>query len=121
MIISIHIPKTAGNAFKEMLTEAYGERVRADYGDWVGVNTPEAIARREARTEKARANKDELLRKYDIIHGHFKADKYMGLFPRTDLVAFFRDPYQQAISNTNSCSATRRLIIPGCVNFTKRA
>ena len=35
----------------------------------------------------------------DVIHGHFIADKYLGLFPQTDVIAFFRDPCQQALSN----------------------
>jgi len=46
-----------------------------------------------------RARRDELLRDYDVIHGHFVADKYVGLFPTTGFAAFFRDPYQQAVSN----------------------
>jgi hypothetical protein len=46
-----------------------------------------------------RARRDELLEKYDAIHGHFVADKYLGLFPKQDFVAFFRDPCQQALSH----------------------
>ena len=70
-----------------------------DYGDWVGVDTPKALARRKRRTEEMRARRDELLRDYDVIHGHFIADKYTRLFPTTEFAAFFRDPYQQSISN----------------------
>ncbi|WP_375462256.1 hypothetical protein [uncultured Enterovirga sp.] len=46
-----------------------------------------------------RAQRDELLQNIDVIHGHFVADKYLGLFPATEFIAFFRDPYQQAVSN----------------------
>ena len=99
MILSVHISKTAGRAFGQMLAAEWGARVLADYGDWVGVNTPEAVTRRADRAENARKNRQCLLRDYDIIHGHFIADKYVGLFPRTEFVGFFRDPYQQTISN----------------------
>lgn len=70
-----------------------------DYGDYVGLEAPEFVARRERRMADMRARKDELLRDYDVIHGHFIADKYIGLFPSTGFAAFFRDPYQQAISH----------------------
>jgi hypothetical protein len=82
-----------------MLRQEYGERLFLDYGDWVGVNSPEAIARREQRATSMRRRRDELLERYDVIHGHFMAEKYVGLFPQPRFVAFFRDPYQQTISN----------------------
>jgi len=30
-----------------------------------------------------------VLETFDVIHGHLLADKYAGLFPPTDFVAFF--------------------------------
>lgn len=99
MIISVHIPKTAGISFREMLKRGYGDRFLPDYGDRIGINSPEAIAERARRADEMRRRRDELLANYDVIHGHFVAAKYVGAFPRTDFVAFFRDPYQQAISN----------------------
>lgn len=99
MIVSIHVPKTAGESFRLRLQSTFGSRALMDYGDWVGVDTPLAVARRKRRTEDMRARRDELLRIYDVIHGHFIADKYIELFPTTEFAAFFRDPYQQAISN----------------------
>jgi hypothetical protein len=42
-----------------------------------------------------------MLERYDVIHGHFVADTFLGLFPRTDFVAFFRDPYQQTVAHYN--------------------
>jgi len=99
MIVSIHIPKSAGTSFGMRLESEFGARLLKDYGDWVGLETPDAIARRAARVAAMRARREELLRDYDVIHGHFVADKYLDLFPTTALVAFFRDPYQQAVSN----------------------
>jgi len=99
MILSIHVPKAAGNSFRELLMREFGERVMLDYGDWAGFKVPEAIERCKTRRLQMRRRRDELLERYDIIHGHFAPDKYLGLFPRSDFVAFFRDPYQQALSH----------------------
>ncbi len=98
MILSIHLPKTAGTAFAELLQRAFKTRLLRDYGDHVGLNTPEENRRRAVRIAEARAQRDELLRDFDVIHGHYTADKYAGLFPRADFVAFFREPYQQTLS-----------------------
>jgi hypothetical protein len=99
VILSLHVPKAAGNSLRELLALEYGDRFMGDYGDWSGYDTPEANARRALRTAAMRARAPELLEKYDIIHGHFHADKYRGLFPREDYVAFFRDPYQQSMAH----------------------
>jgi hypothetical protein len=103
MIVSIHIPRTAGMSFRNRLESTFGSRMLSDYGDWresatPEFTTPEAAARRARRAAEMRARRDELLRDYDVIHGHFTADKYVGLFPATDFVAFFRDPCQHAMS-----------------------
>ncbi|MBD5657453.1 MAG: hypothetical protein IAI50_20065 [Candidatus Eremiobacteraeota bacterium] len=99
MILSIHVPKAAGNSFRELLKAKYGDRMMGDYGDWAGFDFPEANERRAARTKEMRQRGPELLEKYDLIHGHFQADKYLGLFPETKYLAFFRDPYQQAVAH----------------------
>jgi hypothetical protein len=99
MILSLHVPKAAGNSFRALLQNQFRERLMPDYGDWAGFNVPEAIERRNVRTLRMRGRRDELLEKYDAIHGHFVADKYVGLFPRAAFVAFLRDPYQQAASH----------------------
>ena len=100
MLLSIHISKTAGNSFREALMEAYGaDRVFRDYGDWTGFDEPFANKRRLERWAAMRARREELLRNYDVIHGHFAADKYIGLFPQADFISFFREPAQQSISH----------------------
>ena len=99
MILSVHVPKAGGNSFRELLQNEFGERLMRDYGDWAGFRVPEALERGRIRTEQMRGRRDELLEKYDIIHGHFAPDKYLGLFPKEEYVAFFRDPYQQSVSH----------------------
>ncbi|MGH7684410.1 MAG: hypothetical protein ACREMT_08700, partial [Vulcanimicrobiaceae bacterium] len=99
MILSIHVAKAAGNSFRECLEATFGSRLMKDYGDWAGFDHPEAHRRRLARTAAMRDRRDELIENYDIIHGHFVADKYAGMFARPSLVAFFRDPYQQSVAH----------------------
>ncbi len=99
MILSIHVPKAAGNSFRALMHGEFGDRLMLDYGDWAGFDVPAANARRAIRTREMRSRRDELLRNYDAIHGHFIADKYLGLFSTENFVAFFRDPYQQALSH----------------------
>ncbi|MHB8355071.1 MAG: hypothetical protein ACYDDQ_00060 [Vulcanimicrobiaceae bacterium] len=96
MILSIHVPKAAGNSFREALVNSFGDRFMKDYGDWAGFDEPQANARRALREQAARARRDELAKDYDVIHGHFVADKYRGLFAQEQFIAFFRDPFQQA-------------------------
>jgi hypothetical protein len=99
MILSLHVPKAAGNSFRQLLEASFRDRLMLDYGDWAGFKVPEALERCRVRTLAMRSRRDELFEKYDIIHGHFVTDKYLGLFPVEKIVGFFRDPYQQALSH----------------------
>jgi hypothetical protein len=99
MLLSIHVPKAAGNSFREALLRKFGARAMTDYGDWAGFDVPEANARRQAREQAMRARRDELAADYDVIHGHFVADKYLDLFPVQQFSAFFREPHQQVIAH----------------------
>ena len=116
MIVSIHIPKTAGRSFRMRLEAGFGARAYFDYGDWVGYDTPETVARRAGRVAEMRQRRDALVRDYDLIHGHFIPDKYVDLFP-TEFVAFFRDPYQQAVSNYQFLSRNPGIDHPGVKVF----
>lgn len=99
MIISLHVPKTGGETFRRRLELAFGPRLLADYGDRVGFISDDIVRHRRQRAREMLAARDEIERDHDIIHGHFCADKYRGLFRAEQYVAFFRDPMQQAISH----------------------
>ena len=89
---------------------AYGDRLMRDYGDWAGFDEPFANARREYRAQIMQARRDELVDKFDAIHGHFLADKYVDMFDDAEFIAFFRDPYQQTIAHYSYLRRnTRRL------------
>ena len=98
MIISIHIPKTAGTSFRLQLQRHFGDRLLADYSDWPEENTPGAEERNEANRQAMLGMLDAIKVNYDAIHGHFTASKYVGLFEDAKLLTFVRDPYQHAIS-----------------------
>lgn len=75
MIVSIHIAKTAGTTFGGRLLQIeFRDRLLLDYGDWVGFNSSEAIARRRQRAAETTKRRAELITACDVIHGHFVAD-----------------------------------------------
>lgn len=99
MIVSVHIPKTAGTSLRADLLEAYGPKLLFDYGDWPEISTPEADARHAESRAQMLARVTNGLEDHAIIHGHFLVTKYLGVFPVTALVAMVRDPYQHAVSS----------------------
>ena len=98
MIVSIHIPKTAGTSFKSDLSRVFGDRLLHDYDDWPESTAPGASARHERNRAAVVAEAGAIAERYDAIHGHFLAGKYRGVFPVTALVTMVRDPYQHAVS-----------------------
>jgi hypothetical protein len=98
MIVSVHIPKTAGTSFHYDLAQVFGARLLDDYGDWPETTTREAAAHKERRRAEMLADVETIVERYDAIHGHFVARKYAGVFPVTSLVTMVRDPYQHAVS-----------------------
>lgn len=99
MIVSVHIPKTAGRSFQHDLALAFGPRLLADYGDLVELGTAEAHAHNERRRAEMVANAAMIAERYDVIHGHFTARKYADVFPDATLVTMMRNPYQHAMSS----------------------
>lgn len=99
MIISCHIPKTAGTTFGRLLGAAFGARLLLDYGDLLGDDGPEAEAHRAERRNEVRQRAADIDRSYDAIHGHFRADKYHGLFRSAGVCVFFREPAERVLSS----------------------
>ena len=87
MIISLHIPKTAGKSFKASLIKSYGSNIVFDYG---------------ANPQKQ--NKFSLLNQLlvfklklfsgseKIVHGHFCLDKYKSFPSSCPRICFAREP-----------------------------
>ncbi|MCB0806056.1 MAG: sulfotransferase family 2 domain-containing protein [Bacteroidales bacterium] len=93
-LISIHIPKTAGTSFRNILKKSFGE---------------EKVARLDIKNDPLQVEVDslpftdsKLPPKIRVIHGHFKYPDLEQLFeikPGTPVVTWLRDPVQRVVSN----------------------
>jgi Sulfotransferase family len=99
MLISVHIPKTAGSSFREALQENFADRLYLDYTDRpLSTNTKDHL-RRFSNKCKLRAFRGRFQKQYDAAHGHFIADKYAFLGGDARHAVFFRDPVDRVISH----------------------
>lgn len=92
MLISIHVPKTAGTNFTRTLETIYEGRVHLDYGtenDLVAVRTP---------APEIAADPAGVARRIAVIHGHFHFPKYARVFPDAPVLATLRHPVARIVS-----------------------
>ena len=99
MIVSVHIRKCAGTTFKAALGGFYGDRAMFDYGDEIGSDTAKSVTKRAYRYDQAVARKDQIETDYDIIHGHFFAQKYQFLDVKLQYSTVLRHPVARILSN----------------------
>lgn len=91
-LISIHIPKTAGTSFRNILKSVYGEKnvVRFD------------ISMRGVVRLNEKPYSDKSLPEAKVIHGHFSyralQDGY-GIPEGSKIITWLRDPVQRVASN----------------------
>lgn len=103
LIISLHVPKTAGTSFLAALSEKYGRGLETDYkgaifGKWGIVNqtiSPENIPAA-----------------VQCIHGHFEARRYR-LFNHAGFIAWIRDPVERVASHYYYWKKTSTAQSPG--------
>jgi len=93
MLISIHIPKTAGTAFGQLLRDAYGDRLLLDYGDRPLAH-PAPVRLWQAWARSLRAPRS--LAGFEAVHGHFMALKYARV--EAPVVTWLRHPAQRVVS-----------------------
>jgi hypothetical protein len=99
VLISLHLPKTAGSSFLTSLEQHYDEKLFKDYAD-IPINSP-AIRRNSKALVKCIVNgfcQDEKIR---CIHGHFLPLKYLLLSTQRDVrfVTWMRDPVERLASH----------------------
>ena len=101
MLISVHLPKTAGSSFRSAIEQHYGDRLVQDYGD------------RPINKTTFRRNFDAVqgcllnmgsrarFRHIDCIHGHFMPLKYLLLKApiKKKFVVWMRDPVERLASH----------------------
>ena len=95
MLISIHLPKTAGSSLGTTLKEWFGNRLLLDYGDLIGDESAQSMAHRAKRKTAMLGKVSEISTAFDAIHGHFYADKYFEALPSADFAVLMRDPFSR--------------------------
>jgi len=100
----MHIPKTGGNTFRAHLKEVFGDDICFLYmSQWqfVDIYTPTPLMRlyRGLRALKSGFRDRSRLRPTDrCIHGHFRAESYLALFPDGTAMTWVRDPVERILS-----------------------
>ncbi len=90
-LVSLHIPKTAGTSFRNILKEVYGEErvVRFDINRFISIENEEF-------------KEKKLPSQIRVIHGHFPYDQLMeqvALPEGVPVITWLRDPVKRVISN----------------------
>ena len=101
LIISIHIPKTGGTTFVDVLRKCAEEVLYLDYSHEVGLGST-ALFRRGKRLKapfESVVDDLESLQGRSVIHGHFAPKKYSGRFPNAIYVTWLRDPVERVVSH----------------------
>lgn len=99
LLVSLHLPKTAGTSFAETLREAHGAGYREDYAD-----VPMQYAAWRRRMHAVRggmALRGRVPEEARCIHGHFLALKYriaLGARP-VRWITWMREPVQRLASH----------------------
>lgn len=101
MLISLHLPKTAGTRFRSLLESHFAGRLLADYAD---APLHETVAARRLQALRAGGGllvQPRRLQHVDAVHGHFLAIKYSlwrgGRSWRR--VTWLRDPVERLASH----------------------
>ena len=95
MLISVHMPKTAGTSFEQILLDQFGSTFRSDYGD-----RPLHQSRFQRAWIAWRGAAKHEMQSARCIHGHFLPYKYRGLSAAdARFVTWFRDPVDRLRSH----------------------
>ena len=98
LIISVHIPKTGGTTFLEVLRGVAEDVVYLDYG---AGTAPTGLYRGGIKVADQFApipNFDSMFGR-SVIHGHFRMGKYFPKFPKATYVTWLRDPVERLASH----------------------
>ena len=101
MLISLHMPKTAGNSFMHALETKFGNELKKDYSDMLKIN--QYLAGNLLPQELLINNHlESSLNAPQCIHGHFLPAKYLYL-SNNDMrfITWLRDPVDRCLSHYN--------------------
>lgn len=106
-LISVHIPKTGGTTFRDILRKVYGRKgVVGDYRDAVGgpqslVNTDYSkwfVSQRKVQIDLVKRYSRRRATPTRVVHGHFRLEKYDGEFLNAKRITWVRHPVSRVIS-----------------------
>jgi len=99
MLISLHLPKTAGTSFRSTLLSHFGATLYQDYRDWPDQHP--ASRNLAAVLGAVRVPFSSKLRGMRCVHGHFLALKYGPLIVsgRARAVTWLRHPVERLVSH----------------------
>jgi hypothetical protein len=99
MIISLHLPKTAGTSFAYALEQHFKTRFFKDYTDFP-INTPRYERNRAALQASLSYTENDFI-DIDCIHGHFLPIKYLLLANKHEIifVTWMRNPVERVLSH----------------------
>lgn len=112
-LVSIHIPKTGGSSFEDLLRKNYGEKavLRLDFAyDRTDPGNPVPITKNQTDPEVLNAiiQKGKLPDQIKVLHGHFSYRNFNTLFedsPTISFISWLRHPIDRIISNYNYLNA----------------
>jgi len=100
LVVSVHVPKTGGLSFQELLGGIFPGRLLLDYDERPLAPAPAARLRNAwARARRVRSIRTLLRQGPVAVHGHFLARKYRSHFPDARYAAWFRDPVERLASH----------------------
>lgn len=99
MLVSVHLPKTAGSSFALALGRSFGARLLRDYSDFP-INTPR-LERNRSALEQCLLNERRDFGAIQCIHGHFLPLKYLQLSVKREItfITWMRHPVERLISH----------------------
>ena len=99
MLVSVHLPKTAGTSFMKSLEEHFGATLMKDYGDLP--ITMRAYERNHQALEQSIINSERDFANVQCIHGHFLPLKYLLFSVKypTLFVTWMRNPVERVLSH----------------------
>jgi hypothetical protein len=93
-LVSVHIPKTAGTSFRNILKSVYGDQrvIRLDIDLTYG----------KLKINEKLFNNKSFNKKWQVIHGHFSPNTLNNsilISPETPYITWLRDPVERVMSN----------------------
>jgi Sulfotransferase family len=111
MLLSMHIPKTAGTSFRMALQGRFGDAMLLAYRGQV--RGKEAIVPFEGKLltqldSRHRTRLADYCRDHDVqcVHGHYTLPSLLDVFPDATCITFLREPVERLISAYNHMQVT---------------